>query len=150
MLRRIMDYQLSLTEKGKFLQRLRPLIEATDNFLYEPPINTHKKPHIRDAVDVKRWMIIVIFALIPCILMAIWNTGLQSYVYSSGDYKLMNEYLTGASSLQGYFDFAFKDNRYLTILKEGLIALLPVVIITYAVGGFCEALFAMVRQTRNH
>lgn len=146
MLRRILDYQLSLTEKGKPLQRLRPLIEATDTFLYEAPINTHRAPYIRDAIDIKRWMMIVVFALIPCLLMAVWNTGLQSFVYSSGDYKLMNEYLSGASSLSGYFDFAFKDNRYLSIIKEGLIALLPVVIITYAAGGLCEALFAVVRQ----
>ena len=146
MLRRILDYQLSLTEKGKLFHRFRPLIEATDTFLYEAPINTRRAPHIRDAVDIKRWMVIVVFALIPCILIAIWNTGLQSFVYSSGDYKLMNEYLDGANSLNGYFAFAFKENRYLEIIKLGLIALLPVVIITYAVGGLCEALFAIVRQ----
>lgn len=146
MLRRMLDYQLSLTEKGRFLHRMRPLIEAADTFLYEAPLNTRKGPHIRDAVDIKRWMMIVVFALIPCILMAIWNTGLQSFVYTSGDYKLMNEYLSGANSFQGYIDFAFKDNRYLSILKEGLGALLPVVIITYAVGGLCESLFAIVRQ----
>lgn len=146
MLRRLLDYQLSLTEKGKPLHRLRPLIEAADTFLYEAPINTKKAPHIRDAVDIKRWMMIVVFALIPCILMAIWNTGLQNFVYSSGDYRLMNEYLDGANSLAGYFNFALKDNRYLEIVKLGLFALLPVVIITYAVGGLCEALFAVVRQ----
>lgn len=146
MLRRILDYQLSLTEKGKILYPLRPLVEAADTFLYEAPINTKKSPHIRDAVDVKRWMLIVIFALIPCILMAIWNTGLQSFVYSNGDYKLMNEYLDGATSLKGYFDFAFKENRYLSIIQAGMIALLPIVIISYAVGGLCEALFAIVRK----
>lgn len=145
MLRRLLDYQLSLTEKGKPLHKLRPVIEAADTFLYEAPLNTKKGPHIRDAVDMKRWMVIVVFALIPCLLAAIWNTGLQNFVYTSGDYKLMNEYLSGANSLQGYLDFAFKDNRFLTIIKEGLIALLPVVIITYAVGGLCEALFAIVR-----
>lgn len=146
MLRRILDFQLSLTEKGKPLHRLRPLVEATDTFLYEAPINTKKAPHIRDAVDIKRWMMIVVFALIPCMIVAIWNTGLQSFIFSSGDYKLMNEYLEGANSLNGYFGFAFKDNRYIEIIKQGLMALLPVVIITYAVGGLCEALFAIVRQ----
>lgn len=146
MLRQILDYQLSLTEKGKILHRLRPLVEATDTFLYEAPINTRSAPHIRDAIDVKRWMIIVVFSLIPCILMAIWNTGVQSYVYSSGDYTLMNEYLEGATSIDGYFSFASKDNRYLDILKLGLMAFLPVTIIAYAVGGLCEALFAIVRK----
>jgi Na+-transporting NADH:ubiquinone oxidoreductase subunit B len=146
MLRRLLDYQLSLTEKGKPLHRLRPLVDATDTFLYEAPLNTQRAPHIRDAIDVKRWMLIVVFALLPCILVAIWNTGLQSFVYSSGDYKLMNEYLASANSFSTYFDFAFKDNRYLTILKNGLAALLPIVLISYVVGGLCETLFAIVRK----
>ena len=145
MLRRILDYQLSLTEKGKPLERLRPLVEATDTFLYEAPFNTKKGPHIRDAVDIKRWMVLVVIALIPCILMAIWNTGLQGYVFSSGNYKLMDEYLSAANSLPDYFSFAFKDYRYLSIIKMGCMALLPVIIITYLAGGLCEALFAVVR-----
>ncbi len=146
MLRRILDYQLSLTAKGKPLARLRPLVEAVDTFLYEAPLNTKKHPHIRDALDVKRLMMIVVFALIPCTFMAVWNTGLQSFVYSSGDYKLMDEYLAGSQSIVGYFNFALKDARYLDILKLGLIAFLPVMLISYAVGGLCEALFAVVRQ----
>lgn len=146
MLRRILDFQLSLTEQGRPLQRIRPLIEATDTFLYEAPVSTRQAPHIRDAVDIKRWMILVVFSLLPCIFMAIWNTGLQSFVYSSGDYKLMNEYLLGATSFDGYVNFALKDNRYLTILKEGAAAFFPIVIIAYAVGGLCEALFAIVRK----
>lgn len=146
MLRRLLDYQLSLTEKGKGLHRIRPLVEAADTFLYEAPINTSRAPHIRDAIDIKRWMIIVIFALLPCILMSIWNTGLQSFVYTSGDHTLMDEYLKSAQSFSSYFAFALKDHRYLSILKIGLSAVLPVVIISYAVGGLCEALFAIVRK----
>jgi Na+-transporting NADH:ubiquinone oxidoreductase subunit B len=145
MLRKMLDYQLSLTQKGRPLHKLSPLIDAVDTFLYEPPINTKRAPHIRDAIDIKRWMVIVIFALIPCILMAIWNTGMQSFVYTSFDYKLMNEYLASSTTLDGYIDFALKNNRYLTILKEGAIAFLPIVLISYAVGGLCEALFAIVR-----
>lgn len=145
MLRRILDYQLSLTEKGKPLQKFRPLVEALDTFLYEPAFSTKKGPHIRDAVDVKRWMFIVVIALIPCTLWAIWNTGLQGYVYSSGNLDLMKDYLTSSSSFQGYLDFAFKDGHFWSILKEGLRAFLPIVLITYLVGGLCEALFAVVR-----
>ncbi len=145
MLRKILDYQLSLTEKGKPLHKMRPLIDAVDTFLYEAPLNTKRSPHIRDAIDVKRWMLIVVFALLPCILMALWNTGVQSFVYSSGDYKLMNEYLESATTFNGYMNFAAKDNRYLTILGMGITAFLPIIIISYAVGGLCEALFAVVR-----
>ena len=145
MLRKILDYQLSLTEKGKPLHKLRPLVEATDTFLYEAPFNTKNGPHIRDAVDIKRWMVLVVIALLPCILMAIWNTGLQSFVFSSGDYKLMNEYLAAGDSFHNYFSFALKDHRYLSILKMGCMALLPIIIITYLAGGLCEAVFAIVR-----
>ncbi|KAF3362510.1 Na(+)-translocating NADH-quinone reductase subunit B [Chlamydiales bacterium STE3] len=146
MLRRFLDYQLHLAEEGKPLHALQPLIEAGDTFLYEAPINTQRSPHIRDAIDLKRWMIIVVFALIPCIITAIWNTGLQSYVYSSGDYRLMNEYLASTESLRTYIDFSLKDNRYLSIIKEGLSLFLPLTILVYAVGGWWEALFACVRR----
>src|SRR5688500_13149037 len=134
MLRRFLDYQLHLAEEGKPLHALQPLIEAGDTFLYEAPINTRQSPHIRDAIDVKRWMMIVVFALIPCILAAIWNTGLQSYVYSSGDYRLMNEFLASSESFSSYIDFALKNNRYMSIISEGLYLLLPLTIISYAVG----------------
>lgn len=145
MLKKLLDFQLSLVDKSKPLHRFRPLVSAGDTFFYEAPINTSKGPHIRDAIDVKRWMMIVVFALIPCLLWAIWNTGLQSYVYSSGDYQLMNEYLTSSVTFQGYLDFAAKDNRYLSFIAEGLKAILPLLFISYAVGGLCEALFACVR-----
>lgn len=145
MLRKLLDYQLSLTEKGKPLHRLRPLINAADTFCYEALHNTSKGPHIRDAVDIKRWMILVVIALLPCILMAIWNTGLQSFVYASGDYRLMNEYLASTESLSAYFDFAIKDDRYLSILKLGCIAVFPLIFISYAVGGLWEAVFACLR-----
>lgn len=145
MLRRFLDYQLSLTQEGKPLQQLRPLIEAGDTFLYEAPINTRHSPHIRDAIDVKRWMILVVFALIPCILAAIWNTGVQSFVYSSGDAHLMKEFLSSKASWHAYLDFASHDHRYFSILKEGLAIFLPLTLLVYAVGGFWEALFAIFR-----
>ena len=146
MLRRFLDYQLSLTEEGKPLHKLRPLITAGDTFLYEPAINTSDKgPHIRDAIDVKRWMMIVVFALIPCILAAIWNTGMQNLVYSSGDFKLMNEFRAASGSLSSYIDFSLKDHRFLEVIKLGCLALIPVTIISYAFGGLWEAIFACVR-----
>lgn len=146
MLRRLLDSINTLTEPGKPLHKIKPLISANDTFLYEAPINTKNAPHIRDAIDVKRWMIIVVVALLPCILMAIWNTGLLKFVYSSGDYQLMNEYLAAGQSFDQYMAFAAKDNRYLTIIKEGLMIFLPLTLISYAVGGFWEALFACVRR----
>jgi Na+-transporting NADH:ubiquinone oxidoreductase subunit B len=146
MLRKFLDYQLSLVSEGKPLNKLKPLVTAADTFFYEPPINTKKAPHIRDAVDLKRWMSMVVFALMPCILWAIWNTGLQKLVFVSGDYTLMNEYLQASTSFSGYADFVMKNNRYLDILLLGAQAFLPLVFISYAVGGLWEGLFACIRR----
>ena len=145
MLRRFLDYSLSFFEKGKPLHRMRPLVSAVDAFCYEAPLNTKKAPFIRDAADIKRWMVLVVIALLPVILMAIWNTGLQKMVYSSGSSSLMHEYLKASESFKGYFDFAFSNGRYLTILKLGALAFFPVMIISYAVGGLCEGIFAAIR-----
>ncbi len=146
MLRKLLDYKLSFFEKGSRLHALRPLVTAADTFCYEPLINTKHKPFIRDAVDLKRWMILVVFALLPCILWAIWNSGVQSFVYTSGNYPLLDEYYKASLSMQGYFDFVTKDNRWLAILGLGLKAFLPVVIISYAVGGLWEGIFAVIRK----
>lgn len=145
MLRKFLDYQLSLTEKGRPLHFVRPLVSAGDTFLYEPAIRTSTGPHIRDAIDIKRWMIIVVFALVPALLFSIWNTGLQSMVYSSGDYHLMDEYLAAATSLDKYFDFAAKNDRWIAILEEGALIILPIILVSYVVGGLWEGLFACLR-----
>ncbi|MFZ0565023.1 MAG: NADH:ubiquinone reductase (Na(+)-transporting) subunit B [Chlamydiales bacterium] len=146
MLRRFLDFQLSFFEKDKPLHRFRPLVSAVDAFCYEVPFNAKRAPFIRDAVDIKRWMVLVVIALIPTIIMAIWNTGLQAMVYGNGDPQLMSEYLTASDSFSGYFKFAFSDNRYLSILADGALAFLPIMIISYLVGGLCEGIIAVIRQ----
>ena len=143
MLRKFIDFQYALVEKHKWLNPFKVAISALDSFLFEAKINTHTAPHIRDAVDVKRWMIVVVFALIPCILMAIWNTGLQKFVYGSGNYGLMNEYLGSLGSLDDYFGFAGR--HWWEIVQLGALAFFPVVLISYAVGGIVEMAFAILR-----
>jgi len=146
MLRKLLDFKLSFFEKGKPLHRWRPLVSALDAFCYEVPLNTKRAPFIRDAVDLKRWMVLVVVALLPTILMAIWNTGLQNMVYSSGDAQLMKAYLKASTTFKGYFQFAFSEGRYLTILKLGALAFLPMVVISYLVGGLVEGIVASIRD----
>lgn len=146
MLRKFLDWQLSLTEEGKLLAPIKPLITAGDTFLYEAKATTKTGPHIRDAIDIKRWMILVVVALLPCILWGIWNTGIQSLVYSSGNYKLMDEFIHSKSSFGTYFAFALKDGHWIDALKEGLSIFLPLTLVVYVAGGLTEALFAIVRK----
>lgn len=143
MLRKFLDYQLDLTAEGKPLSKLRPAVDMIDTICYEPSLTTKVGPHIRDALDLKRWMILVVVALLPCTLMAIWNTGLQAFVYGSFDFQLMDEYLLANQSMRDYFAFAGK--HWWSFLKLGLGAFLPVVIVSYVVGGIWEVLFACVR-----
>jgi len=145
MIRKILDFKLRITAEGKPLHFFRPLVSAVDTFLYEVPLRTSKAPHIRDAVDLKRWMLIVIFALLPCTIMAVWNTGLQKAIYDSGDYQLLNSFLS-LSSFGDYFSFCFSNGLWKTILTNGLLAFLPILVISYAVGGFWEGVFAYFRR----
>lgn len=131
--------------KLKILEKLQPLFKALDSFILEPKINTKFAPHIRDAIDLKRWMMIVVFALFPCIIMAIWNNGVLSFVYGSFSEDIMLEYIKASSSLDGYLSFCFKNSRFFEILKLGSLAFLPIMFLCYLVGGFWEVLFACVR-----
>ena len=77
-LRKILDKAESHFQKGGKLERLFPVYEAIDTFLYTPGHITHAASHVRDGMDLKRMMSLVIVALIPCIYMAMWNTGRQA------------------------------------------------------------------------
>lgn len=137
-LRKILDRALFVTEDSKRLSRLRPLVTAIDTFLYEPAETTSQPPHIRDSVDLKRVMMLVVFALVPCIIMAIWNTGVQKLVYASSNLSLYDHFK------QSYWGFCA--SYWPSILKLGLGAFVPIMLISYMVGGACEAAFAVIRR----
>lgn len=144
MLKRLVDTLWKTCQKEKF-QCFTPIADAVDTFCYEPLHITTSPPFIRDAVDIKRWMILVVFALSPAIFFAIWNSGLQSLIYSSGDPRLMETFLQ-ISNFQSYLSFAFCDIKALPILWEGCKIFFPLLLISYGVGGLCEVIFAVVRK----
>ena len=65
-------------EKGGKLEKLYPLWEAHDTAMFTPSDVTKTGSHVRDGLDLKRLMITVVVALVPCILFAIYNTGYQA------------------------------------------------------------------------
>ncbi len=79
-LRRILDRIHPWFAKGGKYERFYPLYEAADTFLYTPGTVTRGASHVRDGMDMKRIMITVCVALIPCVYMAFWNTGYQANV----------------------------------------------------------------------
>ncbi len=67
-------------EKGGKFYFLHSVFDGFETFLYAPNHVTKKGSHIRDSIDMKRTMIIVVVALFPAILMGIYNTGLQHFI----------------------------------------------------------------------
>lgn len=146
MIQEFLERQLASLEKNKKLIHLTPLLQAINTFFYEPAISTKGPPHIRDAVDLKRWMVLVLVALIPCFFMAVWNTGMQHIIYTSSDPNIMNQFFS-IHSMTEYISFTFENHRYLSILYAGFVIFAPILILSYITGIFWEGLFAAVRGT---
>ncbi|MEZ6108297.1 MAG: RnfABCDGE type electron transport complex subunit D [Pirellulaceae bacterium] len=77
MIRKWLDKMHPVRQRGK-LEKLYPLYEAQDTFLYTPGEVAEGSTHVRDALDLKRMMSMVIVALVPCIFFAMFNTGHQA------------------------------------------------------------------------
>lgn len=128
-------------EGGK-LERLYPLYEAADSFLYTPGKVTVGAPHVRDAIDLKRVMITVVFALLPCFFMAMWNTGYQANLAMQATGGSVEGWRGALLNLLGYSGnpASLVDNLLL-----GAAWFVPIYLVTNIVGGLWEALFASIR-----
>ncbi len=142
-LRRILDRQARHFERGGKLERFYPLYEAPDTFLYTPGKTTAGAAHVRDALDLKRLMMTVVVALVPCVLMAMWNTGRQIHVAIAGGASALPNWRTDAMETLG---LPFDATSLLSNSVHGALYYLPVLIVTFAVGGLWEGLFAVVRR----
>ena len=142
-LRRILDRQARHFEPGGRFERLYPLYEAPDTFLFTPGKTTSGAAHVRDALDLKRMMMTVVVALVPCVLMAMWNTGRQIHLAIAGGAGALPNWQTGAMETLG---LPFDAGSLLANSVHGALYYLPVLIVTFAVGGAWEGLFAVVRR----
>ena len=121
-LRKIVDNIKPTFDEGGKLPWLKSTFGAFETFLFTPNTVTKKGSHIRDAVDLKRTMIIVVIALIPALLFGMWNIGHQTF-------------LAGVSELEGFWaSFLF-----------GLVRMLPLIVVSYLVGLGIEFTFAQIR-----
>ena len=77
-LRKLLDSQAHLFEKGGKFEKFEALYEAPDTLLFTPGHVTQGDVHVRDGLDLKRMMITVVAALLPCVAMALYNTGFQA------------------------------------------------------------------------
>lgn len=143
-LRQFLDAQHKHFAHGGKLEKLYPLYEAIDTFIYSPGQVATGSVHVRDALDLKRLMITVALALAPAILMALFNTGYQANLALEG---------MGATSIEGWrgvifsgLGFGIDSGDILSNFVHGALYFVPIFIVTQIAGGFWEVLFASVRK----
>jgi Na+-transporting NADH:ubiquinone oxidoreductase subunit B len=143
MLRKLLDSQAHLFHKGGKLERFYPMYEAVDTFLYTPGSVTPGSSHVRDSLDMKRLMSLVVVALIGTIFMAMYNTGLQAHLAIEAGALPLDNWRTAVMQWLG---LPFASANFAANFLHGALYFLPVLLITYAVGGAWEGLFAQVRR----
>ena len=120
-LRNLVDKIKPTFEKGGKLGFLHSTFDAFETFLFVPNTVTKRGAHVRDCVDLKRVMIMVVLALVPAMLFGIWNTGYQH-------------------SLAFGLEWGFGD-----IVLYGLVKVLPLYVVAYLVGLGIEFVSAQIQ-----
>jgi Na+-transporting NADH:ubiquinone oxidoreductase subunit B len=110
-------------EKGGKFEKLQSTFDAFETFLFVPDKVTFKGSHIRDSLDMKRTMIVVVLAVMPAMLFGMWNIGFHHF-------KSLGETV-------GFWDQFF----------YGFLKVLPLIVVSYVVGLGIEFAFA---QARGH
>lgn len=144
MIRNFLDKIKPLFEENGKLSKLYPLYEAIDTFLYSTDERTTGACHIRDAIDTKRIMTIVVIALFPCMFMAMYNTGLQANI-------LLNTLQINPTDNWRIFiikvlGIGFNPNSIIANIIHGALYFIPIYLVTLIVGGTWEVIFALVRK----
>ncbi len=122
-LRNYLDKQKPKFEKGGKLEKFRSVFTGFESFLFVPNQTTNSGAHIRDAVDLKRTMIMVVIALVPALLFGMYNVGYQHF----------NALGTLA------------DTTFCQLFIYGVLKVLPMIIVSYVVGLGIEFTVAQIK-----
>ena len=122
-LRNYLDNQKPKFEKGGKLEKFRSVFTGFESFLFVPNQTTNSGAHIRDAVDLKRTMIMVVIALVPALLFGMYNVGYQHF----------NALGTLA------------DTTFCQLFIYGVLKVLPMIIVSYVVGLGIEFTVAQIK-----
>jgi Na+-transporting NADH:ubiquinone oxidoreductase subunit B len=120
-LREKLEIARPLFEKGGKFEKLHSVYDGFATFLFVPGHTTHSGAHIRDGIDLKRTMFTVVISLVPALLFGIWNVGYQHFLAIGEKAAFIDQFLYGA------------------------LAVLPILVVSYAVGLGIEFAFAQFR-----
>ena len=138
------------THGGK-LEKYYPLYEAAATIFYTPGQVTKGASHVRDAIDLKRMMILVWLAVFPAMFWGMYNVGLQTIPALHKLYGAEQLQQVIAShwhySVAQWLGVSFgPDAGWLSMMGLGAVFFLPIYLTVFIVGGFWEVLFAIVRK----
>jgi len=143
-LRSFLDKLEPLFTKGGRFEQFYALFEAIDTFFFSPPDVARGSPHIRDALDLKRVMILVVIASSPAAIVGMWNTGFQANA------AMQSLGLVAADGWRGVvlslLGVGYDPASVYDCFLHGLLYFLPIYIVTMVVGLFWEVLFSAVRN----
>ena len=142
-MRKLLDRFESDFHPGGKWEKLYPLFEAIDTFLYKPKSTTKNSSHVRDNIDLKRVMITVWLATFPAMFFGMWNIGFQANSIMADIGMTSQDGIRGAiiGLLAGYDATSVWDN-----MIHGAAYFLPIYITTFIVGITWEIIFATVRK----
>lgn len=120
-LRKYLDNIKPHFSKGGRFAALHSTFDAFETFLFVPNTTAKSGVHMRDAMDMKRTMIIVVLSLVPALLFGIWNTGYQHYLTLG------------------------QDAAFWTCVWHGFVRVLPIIIVSYVTGLTIEFIAAQIR-----
>lgn len=106
-------------EKGGKLEKYWPMYDALETFAFVPDHTTKTGAHVRDAIDMKRTMFLVILAMVPALLFGVYNLGYQ------------------------HFAAMGVDATFLEMALFGFGKLIPLIIVSYGVGLGIEFIFCI-------
>ena len=120
-LRKKLDKLKPHFEEGGRFSKLRSVFEGFESFMFVSDKVTFRGSHIRDSIDMKRTMTVVIIALVPVLLFGAFNTGLQHFRSVGAEVGILKSF---------WF---------------GFLKILPLIIVSYVVGLGIEFIAAQIR-----
>ena len=123
-----------------------PLYEALDTFLYTPGQVTSGPSHIRDGIDLKRMMSTVVVALLPCIVMAMWNTGYQANLAIAALGITPDAAANWRYGVINSLGVGYDSANLIANLLHGALYFIPAYLVTNIVGGTWEVIFSTIRK----
>ena len=137
------DIEHKYFAKGKKLEKLYPVFEMHDTIMFTPGQTATGGTHVRDGIDLKRMMITVVIAMVPALLMALYNVGYQSHVAMAAGASALSNWQESFYAMLG---LGYDPADIVANMVHGAVYFVPLIGVCFAAGGAVEVINAVVRK----